>query len=171
MSVKPGPLTLSDEDRRILAPWVADCVERALPSFERVAASDLRPRLAVEGLRAFARSERQVGALRRLALEAHAAARAVKEPAAVAAARAAGQAAGVAHMAGHALPAAAYAVKAVSVDTTDPEMAASAEVQWQFRATSASVRSILRRLPRQQGPAGGAFGATAQLLDLIANDD
>lgn len=171
MSATPGPLTLSEEDRRVLAPWVADCVERALPSFERVAASDLRPRLAVQGLRAFARHERQVGELRRLALEAHAAARIVTEPAAVAAARAAGQAAGVAHMAGHAFPAAAYAVRTMSVDTTDPEMAAAAEVQWQFRATSVSVRSILRRLPRQQRPAGVAFGATAQLVDLIANDD
>ncbi len=155
----------------MLAPWVADCVERALPSFEEVAPSDLRPRLAVEALRAFARCDQQIEALRRLAFEAHAAARAVTEPAAVAAARAAGQAAGVAHMAGHAFPAAAYAVRAVSIDTTDPEMAAAAEVRWQFRATSASVRSILRRLPRQQRPAGGAFGATAQLLDLIASDD
>lgn len=84
------------------AVWAADCAERTLSLFEAQAPSDTRPGAAIDGLRAFARGEPRIGAVRALAARAHAAAREVGDPAAVAAARAAGQAAGVAHMAAHA---------------------------------------------------------------------
>lgn len=42
-------LTLSDEDRRRIALWAADCAERVLPLFEAKAPADTRPRKAVEG--------------------------------------------------------------------------------------------------------------------------
>jgi hypothetical protein len=40
-------LTLSEDDRRVLAVWAADCAERTLSLFEAQAPSDARPRDAI----------------------------------------------------------------------------------------------------------------------------
>ncbi len=114
MGRQPGALTLSEDDRRVLAVWAADCAERTLSLFEAQAPNDTRPRDAIDGLRAFARGEMRIGTVRALAARAHAAAREIGDPAAVAAARAAGQAASVAHMAAHARGV-AYAAKAAGL--------------------------------------------------------
>jgi hypothetical protein len=106
---QPGALTLSEDDRRVLAVRAADCAERTLSLFEGQAPNDTRPRDAIDGLRAFARGDMRIGRVRALSAQAHAAAREVGDPAAVAAARAAGHAAGVAHMAAHARGVPAYA--------------------------------------------------------------
>src|SRR5450759_2105227 len=94
MERQPGALTLSEDDRRVLAVWAADCAERTLPLFEVQAPSDTRPRDAIDGLRAFARGEMRIGEVRTLSAQAHAAARESGDPAAVAAARTAATAAG-----------------------------------------------------------------------------
>jgi hypothetical protein len=86
--------TLSEEDRRNVAVWAADCAERVLGLFEAEAPEDDRPREAIARLRAFALGELGVAEARRRFV-AHAAAREVTAPAAVAAARAAGQAASI----------------------------------------------------------------------------
>jgi len=88
MDRQPGALTLSEDDRRVLAVWAADCAERTLSLFETQARSDARPRDAIDGLRAFARGEMRIGRVRALSAQAHTAARAIGDPAAVAAARA-----------------------------------------------------------------------------------
>ena len=106
-----SPQTLTEADRRNVAVWAADCAERVLGLFEAEAPGDCRPRDAIARLRAFARGELGVGEARRRFV-AHAAAREVSAPTAVAAARAAGQAASIPHMGAHALGAAAYAAKA-----------------------------------------------------------
>jgi len=82
MSVKhqPGPLTLNEEDRRIVAVWAADCAERVLPLFEVAAPNDSHPRDAIEGVRAFERGEMRIGPVRVLSAKAHAAARGVGQP-------------------------------------------------------------------------------------------
>lgn len=54
---QPRVLTLSEDERRVLAMWAADCAERTLSLFEAQAPSDTRPREAIDGLRAFARGE------------------------------------------------------------------------------------------------------------------
>ena len=59
MDHEPGSMTLSDEERRLLGLWAADCAERALPLFEAKTPSDTRPREAIEGIRAFARGEKR----------------------------------------------------------------------------------------------------------------
>lgn len=151
---QPGPSTLSEDDRRVLAVWSAGCAELVLPLFEAHAAGDTRPRDAVEGARAFARGELRVGPARALAAEAHAAAREVGDPAATAAARAAGHAVAVAHMASHALGAPAYAALAHS---NDPK-AASAVIDWADKHATAEVRAVLRMLP-QRTKAPGPLGA------------
>jgi hypothetical protein len=64
MGRKPGALTLSEDDRRVLAVWAADCAERTLSLFEAQAPDDTRPRDAINGLRAFARGEMRIGPVR-----------------------------------------------------------------------------------------------------------
>jgi hypothetical protein len=149
-------LTLSEDDRRVLAVWAADCAERTLPLFEAQAPHDTRPREAIDGVRAFARGERRIGQVRALSARAHAAAREVGDPAAVAAARAAGHAAAVAHMAAHARGV-AYAATAAGLAAPHDPNAVAREVRWQKDHASPTVRQILRRLPapaRSAGPLG-----------------
>jgi hypothetical protein len=160
---QPGRLTLSEDDRRVLAVWAADCAERALPLFEAQAPGDRRPRDAIDALRAFARGERRMGELRALSARAHAAAREVRDPAAVAAARAAGQAAATAHMAAHARGV-AYAVMAARLVTPEDPAAAAREAQWQLSHASLAVRDVLRRLPPPTGVAG-QLGSLIRDLD------
>ena len=147
MERQPGALTLSEDDRRILAPWAADCAERALTLFEAQAPGDPRPREAIEGIRAFARGALAVGPARALAARSHAAAREVGDPAAVAAARAAGHAVATAHMAAHARGAPGYAAKAAGLATPDDPTAATDEIRWALGHASPAVREVLRRLP------------------------
>jgi len=67
MERRPSALTLSEDDRRVLAVWAADCAERTLSLFEAQTSSDTRPRDAIDGLRAFARGEMRIGKVRALA--------------------------------------------------------------------------------------------------------
>jgi hypothetical protein len=146
-------LTLTEDDRRVLAEWAADCAERTLPLFEAQAPDDQRPREAITGLRAFARGELRIGPVRALSAQAHAAARQVADPAAVAAARAAGQAAAVAHMGAHARGV-AYAAIAAGLAAPGNPAAVADETRWQLEHASPGVREALRRLPPPPGPAG-----------------
>lgn len=75
------------------------------------------------------------------------AAKAATTPAGAAAARSVAQAAAVAHMGAHALGAAAYAVKAISLAHKDhPEMSED-EIRWQVAHLRERERSALRLLP------------------------
>jgi hypothetical protein len=130
----------------------------------------MRPRDAIGGARAFARGELRIGPARARAAGAHAAARDVHDPAAVAAARAAGHAAAVAHMAAHALGAPAYAAKAAGSAVPDDPEAARRVVEWAEEHAPPAVRAVLRRLPPRRR-AGGALGALMSELHehLVAN--
>jgi len=147
-------MTLSEDDRRVLAVWAADCAERTLPVFEAQIPGDTRPRDAIDGLRAFARGEMRIGQVRALSARAHAAARETGDAAAAAAARAAGQAAGVAHMAAHARGAAAYAAKAAGLAAPGDPTAVADEVRWALSHASPTIRDVLRRLPPPPRSAG-----------------
>ena len=142
-----SPQTLSETDRQLVAVWAADCAERVLGFFEAEAPGDSRPREAIAGLRAFARGEPRVGPARRLGFAAHAAAREVTVPAAVAAARAAGQAVSTAHMAAHALGAAGYAAMAAGLAAPDQPNAVTEETRWQLCHMPPAVKAALRQLP------------------------
>lgn len=166
MERQPGAVTLSEDDRRVLAVWAADCAERTLSLFEAKAPGDSRPREAIDGVRAFAHGELRIGPVRALSARAHAAAREVGDPAAVAAARAAGQAAGTAHMAAHARGAAAYAAKAAGLAAPDDPNAVAAEAIWQLSNAPPSVREVLRRLP---APTRSAGELGALIRDLHTN--
>lgn len=146
MKPPPSALTLSEDDRRVLAIWAADCAERVLPIFQAAAPLDTRAQDAIEGVRAFARGEMRIGPVRNLSAKAHTAAREVGNPSASAAARAAGHAAGVAHMAAHARGIAYAAIAAGLMAPHDPN-AVTNEALWQFEHASPSVREIMRKLP------------------------
>jgi hypothetical protein len=133
-----GYFALSLEQLRVIGGWTADCAERALSVFETRAGPDPRPRAAIEGIREFAGGGRRTARLRTLALEAHAAAREMGDPAAAAAARAAGGAAASAythpladvHQTKHIVGPAAYAALALELDRDGDPSIGDAEVRW-----------------------------------------
>lgn len=152
-----SPQSLSENDRRVVAAWAADCAERVLPVFEREAPDDDRARDGIIRARAFARGElTAAGEIRRRFVAGRAAQSAVS-PAGKAAARSAGQAAGVAHMGAHALGAAAYAAKAAELNA--PGRGGAAEIAWQVWNMSEAVIAALRQLPPVGEDPSGPLGA------------
>jgi hypothetical protein len=172
MDHEPGSMTLSDEERRLLGLWAADCAERALPLFEGKAPSDTRPREAIEGIRAFARGEKRTVRLRSLGWAAYAAAREVGDPVATAAARAAGLAAATAyihalatpHQAKHALGPAMYGARARELAAGDAPSVGDEEIRWAIEHASAAIREVVRRMPVRD-PGRGRLDALLYQLD------
>lgn len=160
MRVTASPQTLSLDDRRLVAGWAADCAEHALPIYEDEVPGDVRVRAAIEQTRAFARGELAVDvALRRRGGEAGAAARDAPTPASTAAAYAAEQAAAVAHMGAHALGAAGYAAKALTLAAgCDGDDVTSAEALRQVAVMSDAVALALAALPLLGEDRSGPLG-------------
>ena len=150
--------TLSLEALRAIGGWAADCAERALSVYETHADSDTRPRAAIEGIRGFAGGGKRTARLRSLALEAHAAAREVGDPAATAAARAAGSAAASAythpladvHQTKHIVGSAAYAALALELDHGGDPSIGDSEVRWAIEHAPSEVREVLLQMPARQ---------------------
>jgi hypothetical protein len=165
-------MTLSEEDRRLVGLWAADCAARALPLFEATAPSDTRPREAIEGIRAFARGGKRTAQLRALAWAAHAAAREVGDPVATAAARAASLAAATAylhalatpHQAKHVLGPAGYAARARELAAVDDPDVGDEEIRWAIEHASPAVREVVRRMP-VRGPSRTRLDALFYQLD------
>lgn len=168
-----SPQTLSENDRRVVSLWAADCAERVLPIFEAEAPTDGRARDGIARARAFGRGELDTAGQIRRRFEAGRAASSATSPAAQAAARAAGQASGVAHMGAHALGAAAYAVKAVlrSAVADAEASVGSHEIAWQLAHMTDEVRAILATLPLlgqdQAGPLGQGLLSSGELAPTI----
>lgn len=162
--------TLSDSDRRAVARWALACAERVLPLFDADEAATEEIRDAVARTRAYSAGESSATDEISKRLVAVKAANAATTPAGAAAARAVAQAAAVAHMGAHALGAAAYATKAVSLANVDHQEVVQVEIRWQVAQLSERERSALRLLPRlgtdSSGPLGvgllsrGILGAT-----------
>lgn len=150
--------TLSLASLRAIGGWAADCAERALPVVETHAASDTRPRAAIEGIREFAGGGKRTARLRSLACAANAAAREAGDPAAAAAARAAGLAAASAythplanvHQTKHIIGPAAYASLALELDHAGDPGIGDAVVRWAIENAPAEVREVLLQMPARQ---------------------
>ncbi|WP_034087476.1 putative immunity protein [Streptacidiphilus albus] len=148
-------VTISEEDRRLLGLWAADCVERVLPLFEAEAPGDTRPREAIEGIRNFAREGRRTARLRSLAWAAQAAARDVADPAATAAARAACYAAATPyihplatpHQSKHVLAPAVHQARARELAAGEDTGAGDVEIRWAIEHAPPAVSELLRRMP------------------------
>ncbi|WP_307363098.1 putative immunity protein [Microbacterium murale] len=150
--------TLSDSDRRVVARWALACAERVLTLFDaddsaRDAITD-----AVERTRAYSAGESTAADEISKRLVAVKAANAATTPAGAAAARAVAQASAVAHMGAHALGAAAYATKAVSLANAQRPEAVHEEIQWQLANLSDHERSVLRLLPPLGSDSSGPLG-------------
>ncbi len=131
--------TLTDAHHHLLALWAASCAEHVVPLFEAARPLDLRPRLAIDQARAWARGEVTMTEARTAGGHAMGAARDLRG-AARHAAYAAGQAAVVAHVAAHELGAAAYAIKAVR---------AAAPPAWPRRPGGSSAGGSATSYPRR----------------------
>jgi hypothetical protein len=163
--------TLSEADRRLVAAWAADCVERVLGLFEAEAPGDDRPRALIVRTRAFARGELNTAEEIRRRFAGGVGAGEVKSPVAKAVARAAGQAVAVCHMGAHALSAAACAAHAIGLANPDRPEAVEDEIRWQLDHMSPEVRSVLRTLPpvgeNSSGPLGPGLNTSGQLGAVI----
>lgn len=153
-----SPQTLSEADRRLVAAWAADCVERVLGLFEAEAPDDDRPRALIARTRAYARGELNTAEEIRRRFTGGVGADDVKTPAAIAVARAASQAVAICHMGSHALSAAAYAVKAIGLAKPDQPEAVKDEIRWQLDHMSPEVRAALRALPPVGENSSGPLG-------------
>ena len=145
--------TLTDEHHHLLAEWAAVCAEHALPHFESVHPDDSRPRDAIALGRAWIRGEVPMKDAHQRAFVANAAGR--DQPAPVKfAALAAGQAVAVAHVAAHALGAAAYAIRAVaaSVPSEEAEEARLRERDWQRDRIPKEIRELVLDDQRLRSP-------------------
>jgi hypothetical protein len=136
--------TLTYSDHRLLALWAAACAEHVLYLFEAVQPSDLRPRHAIEQIRAWSRGEVTMSRSRSAGGHAMAAARALSGAPRYAA-FAAGQAAVVAHVAAHELGAAAYAIKAAraAAPGSESESAGRLECRWQREQLPQAIRRLV----------------------------
>ncbi|UGY90288.1 putative immunity protein [Streptomyces gobiensis] len=170
--VRVDTVTISEEDRRFLGLWAADCVERVLPLFEAKAPWDTRPREAVEGIRGFVREGKRTGRLRSVAWAAHAAAGEVGDRAAAAAARAACYAAATPyihplatpHQSKHALGPAVYQARARELAAGDDARAGDEEIRWAVEHAWPAVRGLVRRMP-PRGPGRSRLDALYYQLD------
>jgi len=150
--------TLTLESLRAIGGWAADCAERSLKVYEAHPDADERPRAAIDGIREFAAGGRRLARLRTLALEAHAAAREVGDPAAAAAARAAGTAAASAythpladvHQTKHIVGAPAYAALALELDHDGDREVGDREVRWAIEHAPPEASDVLLQMPARE---------------------
>ena len=128
---------VENTNKKVVALWAINCVERVLPYFEEIYPEDCRPRQAIRALQAWiATGDFKMSVIRQAALASHAAAREVGlDNAARSAARAAGQAVATAHVTEHAIAAANYALQAIHRAADDHEADASVEKErvWQYQ--------------------------------------
>jgi hypothetical protein len=138
------------QDQIALAIWAVYCAERVLRLFEESYPDDDRPRKAIETCKVWIRTgEFKMAVIRGASLNAHAAARKVKENvAAFFAARAAGQAVATAHVTQHAFGASYYALKSIAaVDPVNAESNVSKEFSWQLLHAPENLKEeILKRI-------------------------
>ena len=162
---EPTEVQLTLDDIRHVAGFAAACARCALPIFEASHPNDLWPRSEIDGAESFAETGHRTAELRRLAWDAHKAAREITESTATDAALAAMHAAGAAflhplyspHQVKHILGSAVHLV------LTDSNVVAE-QTEWIHRHADVTVRSVLRRFPP---PAAGRtrFGTLLTQLD------
>lgn len=124
----------SKEDQKLMATWALDCAERVLPLFEVLRPEDHRPSDALKVGREWVRTGIfSMPVIRKASLDAHAAAKDIKEnDAACFAAHAAGQAVATAHVPQHAYDGAYYALKAVvAANPLHAKEKVTEEFEWQ----------------------------------------
>ncbi|TGL96233.1 putative immunity protein [Leptospira congkakensis] len=127
---------LARTDHKTSAQWALDCVERVFFYFENSDCMDYHPKEALNVLKEWIQTGKfSMAAIRKAALDSHAAARKIdtdNETKSVA--RACGQAVATAHVKTHAIGAANYSAQAVfrANENLDPEISVQKERDWQY---------------------------------------
>lgn len=142
----------------MVARWALACAERVLPLFEADVASQDEIRDAVVRTRAYSAGEGNTADEISKRLIAVKASNSATTPAGAAAARSVAQAAAVAHLGAHALGAAAYAAKAVSLANKEQPERVQEEVRWQMAHLEEHARASLRLLPPLGTDSSGPLG-------------
>ncbi len=99
-------------DKRDALRWALDVAEHTLDRFEIIAPKDSRPKTCITLGRQWLKESVPFKLIRASALAAHAAARSIEDPYAIAAARACGHAIATIHVQTHSIGAAIYGLKA-----------------------------------------------------------
>ena len=125
---------VKETDKKTLAVWVIDCVERVMPYFEGKYPKDPRPRNAIDTLKTWINTGVfEMSVIRKASLDSHAAAREVGEDnSARSVARAAGQAVATAHVSTHSIGGAIYSLQAIYRNTHSFD-AVEKEKKWQYQ--------------------------------------
>ena len=146
---------LSVDSLRFLGKWAADCAERVLPIYEAVNPTDIRPRVAIVGIREFANGGKRAAKLRKLSMDAYRAALEAENAAASAAAQSASLAAASAYthplvdvkQTKHIVGPATYAALAMEVKSGNNPEIGNAFVQWAITQAPKEVCEILAHMP------------------------
>ncbi len=144
---------IETQSKTTIANWcIAYTEKRILPIFESAYPADRRPRAALDAAKDWLDGKAKLPAVKRLILEAHAAAREAEEiPAAQAAARTAGQAAATVHSPRHSLGLAFYGAAAIAYDRAGT--GESAEVYDKIAALEcAEMEAALRAVAVEDEP-------------------
>lgn len=136
---------MKKEQHYLLMQWACECAEHVLPLFGKKI--DARLKDALKVARAWMRGEASVGDARKASSGAHAVAREVSDPVAIAVARAVGHAVATAHMADHSLGPAWYALKAVKSSGGSLE----AERKWQDDKLPPGIRKLVLSARKLRG--------------------
>jgi hypothetical protein len=128
---------VKETDKKTLAIWAIDCVERVIPNFKEKYPEDNRPRKAIDALQEWIDTGVfRMKYIRKAALLSHAAAREAGEnTAACSTARAAGHAVATAHVPTHSIGAANYALQAIyrTKNPSERDAAIDKERDWQYK--------------------------------------
>lgn len=130
-----GPLPKANH--YLLMQWAIACAEHVLPLLGDTA--DARLLYALDTARAWPEGDATVGEAMKASVAAHAVARELTDPIAIAVARAVGQAVATAHAADHSLGAAWYALKAVKAVGQSIED----EREWQNAQLPPEIRELV----------------------------
>lgn len=129
---------MSSDSHAALATWAADCAGRVLDHFQ-LHSEDEAPEVAIKIARQWSRGDVKTGVAQKASVAAHASARRVTDPRAIAAARAAGHAVATAHFADHCVAAAIYSLKAVAAAGQDMGQ----ELAWQADQLPSELRMFI----------------------------
>ena len=168
---KISPQTLSEADRRLIAGWTADCVERVIGLLETEMPGDDRPRAMIARTRAFALGQSNTADEIRRRFSGCIGTSEVGSPAAKAVARSASQSIAICHMGAHGLSAAACGVTAVGLSTPDQPNVIEDEISWQLSCMTSEVQAALRSIPQidrlTSGPLGPGLNTSGRLGTII----
>jgi len=138
----------SKQDQKLLASWAANCAERVLPFFEKES-SDERPRKAIEKCREWVKTGVfRMAEIRKASLDAHKAAKEVKDEASFAA-HAAGQAVATAHVPQHAFGTSYYVLKVAALKSN---AAIRKEFKWQEKHLPEHLRKSFEEIRKKRFP-------------------